>query len=218
MHKDRSTKKASLIKYLFYLLIVKIIILGTWIHEVVFQVLALIIVLVSLFELIKIFYQNHPTRHIVFFICSILVFIITSAGFLYFSFMQKEIIIYTYFLVMISDAFSQQSGQIFGKHKVFPKISPDKTLAGVIGGMLITMFSSMFIHDLIGLDMQLSAILGLSISIVSILGDLSASYYKRKFRVKDFSKLIPGHGGFLDRFDSFLLVGAFMFIFLNFIC
>ena len=214
--KDLSTKKKSWTKFVVYFLIVNTIILGTIIDELIFQILSFLIVLIGFYELIKIFYQTKNKQNNIFFVFSVLFFVIISTGFIIFSFQRKEIIIYTYFLVMVLDASSQLSGQLLGKRKIFKKISPNKTLAGVLGGIFITFFTAIFIQNLIDVNLLKSIILGLSISVMAIAGDLLASLYKRKFGVKNFGKLLPGQGGILDRFDSFLLVGAFLnFVFLN---
>ena len=215
--KDKSDKEASYKKFIIYFLIVNIIVIGIIISEIIFRCLAIIIVTISFVELIKLFYQNRLRQKVPFFINSVLIYIFISTGFIFFSFMQKELILYAFFLVMVSDASSQQSGKLFGKQKIFPKTSPNKTLEGLIGGILISLLTSVLIHDLINVNILISVTLSLLVSVMAILGDLLASFYKRKFCVKDFSKLIPGHGGFLDRFDSFLMVGAFIFIFFNFI-
>ena len=68
------------------------------------------------------------------------------------------------------------------------------------------------IHDLLDLNILQSIALGFGVSSFAFLGDISSSLIKRKFEVKDFSKLIPGHGGFLDRFDSLIFSGLFMYL------
>ena len=215
--KDFSAKKKSWTKFVVYFLIINTIMLGTIINEYIFRFIVILIVSVGLFELIKVFYQNKNRQKVVFFISSLIIYIFFSIGFILFSFLQKELIIYSFFLVMIIDAASQLSGQLFGKRKIFKKISPNKTLAGVVGGILITVITSIFIKDLIHVKFLFSMALGFSISILAIFGDLFASFYKRMFKVKDFSNLLPGQGGFLDRFDSFLFVGAFMYIITSFL-
>jgi phosphatidate cytidylyltransferase len=126
--------------------------------------------------------------------------------------MPKRYLFYTLFLTTVFDAFSQLSGQLLGKRKLVPKISPNKTYEGLFGGLLFALFTAVLIHKLLFISIGQSFILGLGISGFAFLGDLLASYCKRRFQIKDFSKLIPGHGGILDRFDSFITAGAFMLI------
>ena len=133
-------------------------------------------------------------------------------GFFAFSFLSAKILMFTFFITMTFDAFSQMSGQLFGKTKILPSISPNKTLGGLSGGLILALLSSCFIGDYLDWKVETSLMLGLFVSIFAFLGDLAASLIKRKFGVKDFSSFIPGHGGFLDRFDSFIVSGAGMLV------
>lgn len=120
------------------------------------------------------------------------------------------------FLPWITDVFAYFSGVIWGKRKILPRISPKKTLEGFLGGMVGSMLVSslVFITVMHGAeplrDSRLDnfifgLITGLVISLVAQLGDWLASSIKRWVRIKDFSHLLPGHGGLLDRFDSVIL-------------
>ena len=108
------------------------------------------------------------------------------------------------------DSFCYITGKIFGKKKLFIKISPNKTLEGLIGGIIATNLLVVLIFiffEFIIINSKISFILQANlIMIFSFFGDLIQSYFKRKNNLKDSSKFIPGHGGFFDRFDSFLLV------------
>lgn len=112
------------------------------------------------------------------------------------------------------DTFSYFVGMIFGRHKLAPVLSPKKTVEGAIGGVaggvvLCTVYGLIIANAVnvdTGLMLKVSLLTGLIGSIVSIFGDLFASSIKRIMKVKDYSNLIPGHGGILDRFDSVLFV------------
>ena len=111
-----------------------------------------------------------------------------------------------------SDIFAYFSGMFFGKHKLCPKLSPKKTVEGAIGGIL----GSVVISALFGLVFAKQylihfVIIGLLASPVSMLGDLTASAYKRHMGIKDYGDLIPGHGGIMDRFDSVLFTAPFVY-------
>jgi phosphatidate cytidylyltransferase len=109
------------------------------------------------------------------------------------------------FIIVIFDTSSYLIGKVFGRNKIFKKISPNKTLEGYIGGVLSTNticliilllnFSILNIHHFILINL---------IVIFSIIGDLIQSFFKRKNLIKDSSNFLPGHGGFFDRFDSFI--------------
>ncbi len=117
------------------------------------------------------------------------------------------------------------AGSYFGKHKLCPEISPKKTVEGAVGGVILCMGATCLIAlifnallynnsaDINYLALVTMAFLG---SFVSILGDLSFSVIKRYFKIKDYGFIIPGHGGFLDRFDSVVFVSPFIYIFTKF--
>ena len=104
-----------------------------------------------------------------------------------------------------TDIFAYFTGMLIGKHKLCPNISPKKTVEGAVGGVvgsiiLSGLFGFIFCREYL----IYCLILGVVGGIMSQLGDLSASVIKRKLKIKDYGKLIPGHGGILDRFDSVL--------------
>jgi len=133
-----------------------------------------------------------------------------STGFLLFGTLQKELILFSFIVLSIFDSFSQITGQLWGRKKMFPKTSPNKTLGGFIGGGLIAIGSAFLLKSLYPESELKSLILTIGVVLFAFAGDLAASFYKRKFNVKDYSKLIPGHGGFLDRFDSLIVAGAWV--------
>jgi len=117
------------------------------------------------------------------------------------------------FAPWISDVFAYFTGVLFGKHKIVPHISPKKTLEGCIGGAIgcagvMVLFFWLCMDKIIDPSMGrtaflvLAALVGFILSIVSQLGDWMASAIKRWAGIKDFGKILPGHGGLLDRFDS----------------
>lgn len=126
--------------------------------------------------------------------------------------------VYLILLVLVcswlTDVFAYFTGRAFGKHKLCPKISPKKTVEGAIGGIIISAIINIivlavfekFFFDGTVIPYWAMLIVSPVLSVASMLGDLSASTIKRNFGVKDFSNLIPGHGGIMDRFDSCLFV------------
>src|SRR5690606_29409379 len=119
-----------------------------------------------------------------------------------------ERVLYVYTIVFTFDGFAQISGQLFGKKKVLPKISPDKTIAGVIGGYVMGLATGLFAMQWLNMSGYAIWFSPLFICTAAFVGDALASWYKRRCNLKDYSKLIPGHGGVLDRFDSLIFAGA----------
>lgn len=131
---------------------------------------------------------------------------------------------YFVWLIFISawgcDTLAYYSGRYFGKHKLNPKVSPKKTVEGAIGGLLGSALLCTIYGYLIasfGVDISLYhySIIGFLGGVFGQCGDLVASSIKRYVGVKDYSNLIPGHGGILDRFDSILLVSVVVFYYVN---
>jgi len=110
--------------------------------------------------------------------------------------------------IWICDTFAYFFGKAFGKHKLFQRVSPNKTIegaaAGVAGALLV--FILLRISNILLISWEFAVICGLLSGIIGQLGDLVESWFKRDAGVKDSSNLLPGHGGMLDRFDSLLFV------------
>ncbi len=130
--------------------------------------------------------------------------------------------IYFIWLVLITsfatDTFAYFTGVFFGKHKLIPHLSPNKTIEGSIGGIvgtIVTCIAYTLLFNYIFTtthNVAYSAIIGFACSIFAQFGDLTASSIKRLTGVKDFGNLIPGHGGILDRFDSILFTAPIVYI------
>lgn len=118
-------------------------------------------------------------------------------------------LIYLLLITILTDTFALVTGMFIGKHKLCEKVSPKKTVEGLIGGTFMGVFTaSVFYLTFINPDVAIMPLLivTISLSLIGQLGDLVFSQIKREFGVKDFSNLIPGHGGILDRVDSILFV------------
>ncbi len=119
----------------------------------------------------------------------------------------------------VTDIFAYFSGMLFGKRKLMPAVSPKKTIAGSVGGLLGAALSffvfGFFLRGTLGeINLAFLTCMGIIASAAGQLGDLVASIIKRQYGVKDYGKIMPGHGGFMDRFDSILFVAPIIYIYL----
>lgn len=131
---------------------------------------------------------------------------------------------YIYLLVFIgawvSDTFAYLCGRMFGKHKLIPEVSPKKTVEGSIGGIFFAGLSFVvygliitnFFDTAASLNYAVLAVAGAVVSVISQIGDLAASVIKRRFDIKDYGWIFPGHGGVMDRFDSVLLTAPVLYM------
>lgn len=132
---------------------------------------------------------------------------------------------YIYTIVLFTDMSAYMFGTKFGKHKLCPTISPKKSIEGAISGLVFgSLFGAvaLFLFGIINLktamnnEILVSIIIAISLSLVLSfvvqIGDLVASKFKRTYEIKDFSNILPGHGGIIDRFDSLILSGALFYI------
>lgn len=105
-------------------------------------------------------------------------------------------------------------GRSFGKRKLWPHISPNKTIEGAIGGLVSAVICAMIFQMLVPLSIPfiMTMLMAAMIAVVGQIGDLVASAYKRYFAVKDSGKILPGHGGILDRLDSLLFVLPMLYL------
>lgn len=149
----------------------------------------------------------------------------TSAGVTNAILEQKEVVLAVFILLWTSDTFAYCGGSLFGKHKMFERISPKKTWEGFAIGGLFTCgvavglsFIPYFQGALLYMADTVTNVLawmgfGLVVFVTGTLGDLIESMFKRSYGVKDSGNIMPGHGGMLDRFDSFLFAMPFCLIY-----
>jgi phosphatidate cytidylyltransferase len=130
-----------------------------------------------------------------------------------------EWIIYTGGTVWASDSVAYYVGKNFGKKKLYPVMSPKKTVAGaygsLLGGSLASLIVTIILIDALSLPQAL--LFGIAIGALTVVGDLSESMFKRDAKVKDSSFLIPGHGGILDKIDGMLCVTPFVYIVVRYV-
>ncbi len=118
------------------------------------------------------------------------------------------------FIVWSNDSFAYLIGVTFGRHRLYERISPKKSWEGLFGGIVGALAMSMIASHYTSGDYLMWGGLALVISTMGSLGDLIESMFKRSCAVKDSGDVIPGHGGWLDRFDSLIFASPFVFVYL----
>lgn len=147
--------------------------------------------------------------------------IFISISFIAFNMIREKSIFYFVYIILIAtmtDTFALFGGTLFGKHKLCPKISPNKTIEGSVIGTIFGVFISvLFIVFTCKLNINIFVLIliTLLLSIIGQFGDLFFSSIKRSFNIKDFSNLIPGHGGILDRLDSLIFISLTYILFMG---
>ena len=153
----------------------------------------------------------------IFYIISSFVFIYLIANFK--GFYEPSIILGCFILIWVNDSFAYIVGKSFGKQKLFYSISPHKTVEGFLGGLLFCCISASIVSRYI--DETLTTpnwlIIAIIVSVFGTLGDLIESKLKRESNVKDSGKIIPGHGGILDRLDSIIFASPYIYLYLKLI-
>ena len=130
-------------------------------------------------------------------------------------FFTPKVLLLVFVLLWANDTFAYLTGRLLGKHKLFERISPGKTIEGSVGGLILTLVGVVVFSRFVSwLSLEAAIGLGLIAVVFGTLGDLCESMLKRQAGVKDSGNLIPGHGGILDRFDSVLFAIPFVFVFL----
>jgi phosphatidate cytidylyltransferase len=110
---------------------------------------------------------------------------------------------------VVNDSFAYFVGRAIGRHRLAPRVSPKKTVEGSLGGLVGAMIAALLVSVYSDwMSKGMAVVLGLVVGVAGQWGDLFESAVKRDFQVKDSGKLLPGHGGILDRFDAFLFAGV----------
>lgn len=135
-------------------------------------------------------------------------FVINNPGFFY--------IIMLFFIILVTDIAAYFVGKRYGKRRLAPEVSPKKTVEGSLAGTIAAVIVAVYFGFCIGLPLWKSVLTGLLITFFAQLGDLSESMLKRDAGVKDSGSSLPGHGGFLDRADSYILAAPFAYFYFKY--
>lgn len=197
-------------------------------YSIEFPLLSIVIVLALALFAIELFRNDEqPFQRIAFSLCGIIYVCVpfsllalykveNSVDFFSTFAPSSYMILLLFAFTWINDTFAYLTGMLLGKHPLCPKISPKKTIEGFAGGCFFTIVCAAVIAYVYMEGMELH-IVGLAVLIViaSTLGDMVESRFKRWVGVKDSGKMLPGHGGFLDRFDSVIFSIPIFFAYLQ---
>ena len=172
---------------------------------------AIILIYSMIFYEILFFFNNNKRRSFVLFLYVLISLISIEIYIIYF----YEKVLFLYFIILIScfDISSYIFGTLFGKKRILPNISPNKTIFGVVAGLFTTLIISLSFNNLFYIFTFRTAIVFSALIILfAFIGDVIESFYKRRFEIKNSSNILPGHGGIFDRFDSFVMGSIAMLI------
>ncbi|MGB1042214.1 MAG: phosphatidate cytidylyltransferase [Tenacibaculum sp.] len=130
-----------------------------------------------------------------------------------------NIIIAIILLIWTNDSFAYLVGKNFGKHKLFEKVSPKKTIEGFLGGLFFAIIAGILISNYLSTTFSVLnwIVIAIIVSVFGTLGDLVESKFKRQANVKDSGTIMPGHGGLLDRLDSLFFLAPFVYLYIHYI-
>ena len=193
---------------------------GTSFSELSFQILFLVLGLVSIYEMWKL--RKGKSKVYAFVYVLLPFFLIHFFGKIESdnlnSVFDPSLILLMFILTWTFDTFAYLFGVRFGKTRIMPSISPKKSWEGFAGGFVFTVLASLITtHYFLEVDNSIALVMSLFLPFTATLGDFTESYFKRKAGVKDSGNFIPGHGGILDRMDAFMITIPVLYIYLNII-
>ena len=221
LHCFKSTKKANPVSWICYAICLIIPFLHVVPNEYLIYIIAILvplsIVLLFLHIIVTDLKITIKDIAVTFFGIAYIVIFYAFIPMIYGMENGQLLIWYTIFAAWGTDVFAYMIGRRIGKHK-FSKISPNKSIegcvAGIVGSVVLNLIYTCVLNNFFNYNINyiVIAVIAVVLSLVGQVGDFSASSIKRYTGVKDFSNLIPGHGGVLDRFDSILLAAPFAYM------
>ena len=216
-YKNKSNK-LSIISILGYLLILLIMFNNTF-YYFNYGILLILVFFCFIIPIIFIDDKNKYNINDALYLIGIVIFISSAiSSIVYFRDQDIFKCIFIFVISFATDVYAYIGGSLIGRHN-FTSISPKKTIEGCLIGVIMgSLIGAVYYYNVIGnIDIFLVILLSICLSILSEVGDLVFSSIKRYFDVKDYSNLIPGHGGLLDRLDSVIFVSLGLLLFLNII-
>ena len=193
-------------------------------HHLAYIIISLLVLIVFLFCMIfaAVFTEGEVGAKdigVVFMAVTYIVSSFTALTLIRYMMYGEILFLFVFLCAWVSDASAYFVGTFLGKHKLIPKISPKKTVEGSVGAVVCTTLACIAFGAVVEMlrpditaNYIILGVLGACLSVISQIGDLWASLIKREYGVKDYSNIIPGHGGVFDRFDSVLAVCTVLLI------
>ena len=211
IRKSNEVQRARGIKFIGFFVIVHTVVLVGYLGTPGLLAIAVTIVLGGAIEAMRAWRLIAPPRPTWLITAAVTI----AAVFIYVSSRADHAAVAWLFMVAASfDGFAQVVGQLIGRRALVPSISPTKTIEGLVGALIGALIVAVWLRELPGYDVGRAVALGTAVAAASLVGDLSGSWTKRQAGIKDFSSILPGQGGVIDRFNSFVvamaLVGAWL--------
>ena len=210
------------IRLLSYVLLAVFIYLGTDVYSAKYDIIYKIMIVIFLLYFVPVVLINNTEKYSItdsLYMLGCTLFLgVSFNSFVYISNINFKYLIYLLLITITTDTFAYFSGYFIGKNKLCERISPKKTWEGAIGGSIVgTIIPTMFYMYIINpsSNILLIIVITLFLTVIGQIGDLFFSSIKRHYKIKDFSNLIPGHGGVLDRMDSIIFVILSFILFIS---
>ena len=190
------------------IIFIAILLLGTTYSQTSFIILYLTLASISIYEMWKILEKKSILPLV--FVTLPFILLISLTDFK--NDFDPLLVLYILILTWTFDSFAYLFGIRYGRNKILPKISPKKSWEGFFGGYISTLIISFILMNYQAKLLEEYIIIAFILPVTATFGDLIASYYKRKSNVKDYGKIIPGHGGIIDRLDAIFITIPVVFI------
>lgn len=190
------------------IIFIAILLLGTTYSQTSFIILYLTLASISIYEMWNILEKKSILPLV--FVTLPFILLISLTGFK--NDFDPLLVLYILILTWTFDSFAYLFGSRYGRNKILPKISPKKSWEGFFGGYISTLIISFILMNYQAKLLEEYIIIAFILPVTATFGDLIASYYKRKSNVKDYGKIIPGHGGIIDRLDAIFITIPVVFI------
>jgi phosphatidate cytidylyltransferase len=203
-----AVRRARWIKFATYLVIVHAMLAAALAGRTAIAALIAIIGVACVLEIVRACRRVRNIRTM-----ALTGFVAIAAGAVAFGVSAPSLVVaYVYLVVAAFDGFSQAGGQLAGRRKLAPSVSPGKTIEGFLIGFAGAIVCALLLHRAASIEIARALEVALIASVAGLAGDLAASWVKRRAGLKDYGSILLGHGGVLDRFDSFLAVAAVLFV------